>query len=98
MSARLSLNRPPLDGPAVGVLLIALSLIGCDSGPRVEPGPVPWTGPGERPVRLRVMTGRGTGRSEATYWDEGAGPVWAGDRVSGLMAAIPEDLLGLAQK
>ncbi len=70
------------------VLIVVLT--GC--GPRVEPGPVPWTGPNKGPVRLRERTGWAGGPTYTTLWDEGNGPVKASERVAALRDAVPDSL------
>ena len=72
---------------------LTLVLAGCDSGPRSVPGPAPWCGPGEGPGRLEAERGPWAARYMVTFWDEGDGPVEAGERIDGLRQAIPDELM-----
>jgi hypothetical protein len=69
---------------------IILLIAGCDSGPRIAPGPAPWCGAVETVVRLREKRGSIKTRHEVTFWDEGQGPVEATQRIADLRAAVPE--------
>jgi hypothetical protein len=69
---------------------IILLMAGCDSGPRIAPGPAPWCGADETVVRLREQRGSIKTRHEVTFWDEGQGPVEATQRIANLRAAVPE--------
>jgi hypothetical protein len=56
----------------------------------MAPGPVPWSGPDEAPVRLRETRGSIETRHEVTLWDEGQGPIEAKQRIAALRAAVPQ--------
>ncbi|MEX2215309.1 MAG: hypothetical protein WD768_14345 [Phycisphaeraceae bacterium] len=62
------------------------------SGIHEKPGPVPLVAPQKQILRLIDERKALGGETLRLYWDEGNGPVLAGDRVDQLINAIPKDL------
>jgi len=76
--------------------LVTVTLTGCDSGwsgVHKEAGPLPLSSPDVPIVRLvDKRTSFEVGEQIQLFWDEGKGPVPAGDRIKSLQESIPKEL------
>lgn len=77
-------------------IFFAVALAGCDSGwtgAHKETGPLPLSSP-DIPI-VRLVDKRRTfeqGEIKRLFWDEGKGPILAGDRVKPLLDSIPMEM------